>query len=341
MKIYTLEKKKYHLPSKLNNFQLKMYTHLINWKWSNLTLEPGFFKGIPFDAILPDGQREKLSTLYPPIKERFLDHQKKYPFKSHKFLAHMASSQAACANLFLPLLENPYIASEVLSIVKPDLKEIATDYLDNGFRIEFWDEPDNLLNDHTKVSGTDADIAIAYYDKEDNLCLWLIEHKLTEKEFTTCRGAKSKGFNFLIHSCKPSSAIVKNPNLCYYHSACKFNYWDITLSDISPFNKEKIEDFTQCPFIGGMNQLWRNQLLATGLEASNSPRWPFSKAYFSVAYHPGNYFIEPSIKKFKKLIDPSDRFFAFTSDKLINRAKEIDGPKLYKWLKWYQELYYL
>jgi hypothetical protein len=50
-----------------------------------------------------------------------------------------------------------------------------------------------VLNDHTNVSGTDADIAIAYYDNLGNLNLWMIEHKLTEVEFTTCGGFKSRG----------------------------------------------------------------------------------------------------------------------------------------------------
>jgi len=58
--------------------------------------------------------------------------------------------------------------------------------------LSFWDEPDNLLNDHNKASGTEADIAIVHYDRKGNPSWWLIEHKLTEKEFTTFGGFKSK-----------------------------------------------------------------------------------------------------------------------------------------------------
>jgi len=340
MKIYEIDGKRYQLSTELNDFQLKMYVHLINWKWTHLTREPGFFKGVPYDALLPDEIKSQFFPMYRPIKEKFLNHQQKFPFKLHKFLGHsMASSQAACANLFLPILKDPNLATMILSKVKTDLKNIAANYLDTGFRIEFWDEPDNFLEDHTKVSGTDADIAIAYYDHQDNLNLWLIEHKLTETEFTTCGGSKSKG-RAPSHKCSPASAILDNRDLCYYHSGCNFRYWDITLGDASPFNANRIREYNKCPFMGGMNQLWRNQLLATSLESSTSPRWPYKKVYFSVVYHPGNNSLKPSISEYQKLIGFNDRFFAFSSDKLLNQAKEISEPALSEWLHWYQELYY-
>jgi len=339
MKNFEIDGKKYRLPDKLSNFQFQMYIHLINWKWAHLTQEPGFFKDAPYDALLPNNSIVQHDPLYGPIKERFLVHQQKFPFKPHKFLGHMASSQAACINLFLPLLENPLTTAEVLSVVKEDLKEIATDHLDKGYRIEFWDEPDNVLNDHTKVAGTDADIAIAYYDHQDNLNLWLIEHKLTEAEFTTCGGFKSKG-RTSSHACAPASAIMDNNDLCYYHSACHFRYWYITLQNPTLFISDHLREYAECPFKGGMNQLWRNQLLAISLEKSTSPKWPYKKVYFSVVHHPNNEALQPSIYEFQKLIGFSDRFFTFTSDKLINRAKELNDPAISEWVRWYQELYY-
>jgi hypothetical protein len=339
MKIIEIDGRKYRLPNGLNDFQFQMYIHLINWKWAHLTQEPGYFNNAPYDALLPDELIAKHNPLYDPIKEKFLDHQRKFPFKSHEFFGHMASSQAACVNLFLPLFKEPLIAARVLGAVKEDLKEIATDYLDNGFRIEFWDEPDNVLNDHTKVAGTDADIAIAYHDHQGNLNLWMIEHKLTEAEFTTCGGYKSKGRTSK-HACAPASAILENTDLCYYHSACNFRYWDITLQETSPFKADLIREYVECPFKGGMNQLWRNQLLAISLEKSTSPKWPYKKVYFSVVHHPRNEALQPSISEYQKLIENNDRFFAFSSEKVINRAKEIYDPALSEWVHWYEELYY-
>ena len=193
MKVYTHNGSEYRLPNELNDFQLAMYTHMIDWKWAHLTREPGHYGGRPYDAILPEELKGQYHPIYPPVVERFLSHQCRFPFKTHTFIGHMASSQAACANLFLPLLQCPDAAAQVLRCVKPDLDRIATDQLDSGFRLEFWDEPYNTLRDHTPAAGTDADIAIAYYDQAGDLKLWLIEHKLTESEFTTCGGYRSRG----------------------------------------------------------------------------------------------------------------------------------------------------
>lgn len=83
--------------------------------------------------------------------------------------------------------------------VKKDITRIATEYLDNGFKFEFWGEETNspnhkgFLNDHSPVAGTDSDVAIAYYDKNGSLNLWLIEHKFTEPNFSNCNAAKSPG----------------------------------------------------------------------------------------------------------------------------------------------------
>jgi len=60
-----------------------------------------------------------------------------------------------------------------------------------------------------------------------------------------------------------------------------------------------------------MNQLWRNLLLATSLETSPSPEWPYKKVYFSVVYHPQNNALQPSINEFQKLIGYNERFLSF------------------------------
>ena len=164
----------------------------------------------------------------------------------------MASSQAACANLFLPILQDQLIATEVMRAVKPDFDRVAVDYLDQGYRVEFWDEPYNLLNDHTPAAGTDADFAIAYFDQDGALCLWMIEHKLTEKEFTICGGARSKGRSTQ-HSCQPASSVMHDNRLCYYHSGCGYRYWEITLQPDTPFDLARLRDYPVCPFRGGMN----------------------------------------------------------------------------------------
>jgi hypothetical protein len=243
----------YRLPGGLSDFQQKMYIHLIDWKWKHLTTEPGFYRGAPYDALLPDQVREQPLLLHPSIVDAFITHQKNFPFKQHKFINHMASSQAACANLFLPLLKYPVEAARVLRAVIPDLQAVAVDWLDNGYQLEFWDNPDNALNDHNPASGTDSDIAVAYYSKTGDLNLWLIEHKLTEQEFTTCGGYRSPHRNPDKHKCDSISDILENKRLCYYAGASGYRYWDITFANEYIFHKENLVKFTACPFQGGLN----------------------------------------------------------------------------------------
>ena len=263
MKIVTEDGQDYRLPGSLNAFQEELYLHLIRWKWEHITREPGISRGHEYDAILPDACAADQPHVYPPIKGALQSHLKKYPFRLHTYFNHMASSQAANANLFLPVLGSS-LASEVLAGIKPDLAKVATKHLDNGFRIEYWDEGSGNLGDKTEVSGTDSDIGIAYYNHDEELCLWLIEHKLTEAEFTECGGFKSKGRK-AGHDCSKSfDEIVEHKDTCYYHSARKFNYWNITEQNRDFFVNHA--DHDSCPFRRGMNQLWRNQILGLSIE---------------------------------------------------------------------------
>ena len=339
MRVRTIDNKAYRLPNELTDFQLELHVHLIDWKWHHLTRDAGEFRGRPYDALLPAEFVADHRALYPPIVARFVEHQEIFRFKSHKFLGHMVSSQAACANLFLPVLQQPDIAARILSSVKSDLKQIAVDRLDCGYRIEFWDEPDNMLGDHNRVTGTDSDIAIAYYDQSDDLNLWLIEHKLSENEFTTCGGYRSKG-RTKEHDWESMKRLITQPDLCYYQSACGYHYWDITLSNADAFPVGNLLQHADCPFKGGTNQLWRNYLLALAIENSQSPNWPYRRVCFSVVYHPKNQALEPTLASFQAIIGDHNRFSHFPSNALLEAAKAIDDPAIAEWVSWYEELYY-
>lgn len=335
----------YKLPSRLSNFQKDMYVHLINWKWKNITKEPGSYKRkdkkgnvltYEYDAILPESVHEMYPIIYPEIVLPLKLHKEKFDFKLHEHFNHMASSQAANVNLFLPILLNQK-ANEILKKLKPDFERLATDQLDHGFRIEFWDGNSNtdkgILGDHSAIAGTDSDIAIAYYNKENELCLWLIEHKLTEKEFTECGGAKSKGRK-PTHSCTKSfSEILKNKDLCYYHSGSKYEYWNITEANQSFFINHSKND--SCPFKGGMNQLWRNQLLGFALEKAGM----YKDVYFSVVKHPENKSLDDTINQYKDLTNNNHKFSVFDSKMVIDIVAKIDDKDLEKWVEWYIGLY--
>lgn len=343
MKVKTINGLSYKLPGSLSKFQEDLYVHLINWKWKHITKAEGIYKYkgqlIPYDAILPKSVQGDFPLIFPSILSDLKAHQQKdqFPFKLHLHFNHIASSQAANVNLFLPILLSPK-ANEILQLLKPDFKSLAKNKLYNGFRIEYWDgnsnEEKGILGDHNARSGTDSDIGIAYYNKEDELCLWLIEHKLTEKEFTTCGGFKSDNRDKAKHLCEKSFAdIIAHKEYCYYHDVRKFNYWNITDTNQSFFANHHLHE--SCPFKDGMNQLWRNQLLGLALE--NGP--DFKQVYFSVVHHPGNTDLDKSIDEYRQLTNNNPKFSAFTSKTVIDAASQINDTDIKNWIEWYKDLY--
>lgn len=337
----------YLLPENLNDYQFKLYVHLINWKWSHITRDVGYYnyKGleIPYDAILPKKflQQEQLPHIYEPILDFLKAHRIRNPFRIHKHFYHIASSQAANINLFLPVLHAPQV-NDILGCIKKDFKSLAEDQLDKGYCIEYWggnyggyDSTCGLLGDKAAQSGTDSDVAIAYRNHDDELCLWLIEHKLTEAEFTTCGGFKSKGRQSCHDCTQKFDEILAYKNTCYYHDIRKFHYWDITETNRAFFVGHA--SHAQCPFQGGMNQLWRNQLLALAIE--QDPHSPFKHVCFSVVRHPRNRALDKTLDQYESLINSNPKFFTFTSADVIDAASRHTDPQLQPWIDWYQDLY--
>lgn len=350
MKILFRNGREYRLPNELNDFQLDMYIHLINWKWGHITKDPGVHKHkekfIQYDAILPEiiTSEEQIPHIYPPIRRHLAAHRKRNTFRIHPHFYHMSSSQAANINLFLPILHHP-LASDILRDLHTDFASLATDQLDGGYCLEFWGGnfgPDKsnkgILGDKSPRAGTDADIAIAYRNHQGELCLWLIEHKLTEKEFTSCGGFKSKGrTDKQRHDCTRNfSQLLTYKNTCYYHEKCGYKYLEITDRHRHFFvNHQK---FLQCPFQGGMNQLWRNQLLALAIEEHGVP---YRHAHFSVVRHPRNTALDPSISSFKELIGNNPKFSVINSNQLVDTAERQADNQLREWCEWYRDLYML
>jgi len=343
MTIEEINGKAYKLPGSLNKFQKQMYVHLIDYKWEHITTDVGLYKykgkDIEYDAILPKPTPNKYPLMYLSILTDLKQHLIKYPFKLHIHFNHMASSQAANVNLFLPILLSSK-ANEILRLLKPDFKELAVNELYKGFRIEYWDGNSNkvkgLLKDHSALSGTDSDIAIAYYNQKDELCLWLIEHKLTEKEFTVCGGFKSKARDKSKHFCEKSfSELLLNKDDCFHHSFRGREYWNLSESNKSFFVNHSKHD--SCPFKGGMNQLWRNQLLGFAIEQDE--KQPYKEVSFSVVHHPNNTALNNSMEQYKDLTGNNPKFFAFTSKQVIDSASKVKDTELKEWIGWYKELY--
>lgn len=346
MKIQSIHGKDYRLPGNLNSFQEDLYVHLINWKWRHITTEEGRFGAVAYDAILPDryAHAEAMPHLHSSVLSHLAAHRKRNPFRIHPHFYHMASSQAANINLFLPVLHHAGV-SDILGRIKPDFASLATDQLDHGYCLEFWgsnfrsDAADRgPLGDKSGSHGTDSDLAIAYRNHEGALCLWLIEHKLTEKEFTPCSGPRSKDRDHARHHCTNSFAeILRDKQACFHHDFNKRKYWSITERNRDLFVHHA--NHAQCPFQGGMNQLWRNLLLALALEQDNEQ--PYAHATFSVVKHAANPHLDESLDAFKALIANSSKFSVFNSDDLLQAAEAMQDGALSNWARWYRDLYML
>ena len=101
------------------DFQQKVYSYLIKYKKESLNInDKGISaRGVEHDCLLPKPYSEaKIPImLYDGIKETVKDIQaSKFAYKPHLAASvHVASSQTACINLFVPILESEY-ADQIL-----------------------------------------------------------------------------------------------------------------------------------------------------------------------------------------------------------------------------------
>lgn len=332
-------------------FEARIKKSLKDYKNEKITKKIGEFRKKPNDMVLPEEFDESHcdtpAMLYSGIIDEWKEIQKSdFKYKPHIYsFKHIASSQTACVNLFIPILTNAN-ADEILrksGIAPKDFDRIARrNSRYEGFHFEFG--VGDLLEDNSGVI-TDADVSIAYLNKNGEKCLWLIEHKLTEKDFTHCGGYKSNStvmkdnLEYKENCTQCSMAeILANPDLCYYHAVSKYKYWEI-MNEYGgkEFFSGKYDD-DGCPFRLGMNQLWRNQLLALALENKPNP-YGYKHVCFSVVKHPDNPSLDKSIEKYKKLTNNSPKFSVFTSLDLIRAAQDFVDLK--DWISWYKRVYHI
>ena len=311
----------------MSTFKEKMYKHL----------KKQF--GTGESVYLSDSK----DLFYIGIRDRLFELQKKHGFDFHRFvkMPHVASSQAACFNLFLPIMESK-CAVEVLKTVKPDIKSIDKSHIKEGFTFEYWrdnprpnDGSKGLLNDHSKTAGTDADFALSYIDNENKHCLWLVEHKLTEIEFTRCNAVHNGKHKELSEICSHYTAqhLMKKHEDCYYCHTRHYNYWQLTQKYIKAFpNLDNLKK--GCPFKDGMCQLWRNILLVKAAQEE----YHYDKVYFSVVKPLDNTALDESLEQFKSIVDPK-LFSVFHPTPLIDAAISCSDTALRNWGKWYSDTY--
>ncbi len=146
-----------------------MKSHLGSYKKTYLGItESGKWRGREYDHILPPS--DIALNILQPIQRNFADYQASHPnLKLHTYFAHLNSSQAACINLFLPLLGTKLATMPSNhSLLGFDAKTIETyefEYVPNG------------------AEGTNFDFWARMESSEEIFC----EFKLTEVEFARAK----------------------------------------------------------------------------------------------------------------------------------------------------------
>jgi len=204
------------------------------------------------------------TEIYEATKNRFDQHK---AGDLHRALTNTAASQPYCFNLIIHLQSNQLLANKLFSSLLG--KEVNISHLEpeftpnkcnniNGFE-RLKDESIEKLGPNSKI-GTDADIAVFYTYENSKKGILLIEFKFIEAEFSVCTSYKNK--QDIRHTCSSENfykEFVETRNkLCGYN---QYLNWQLTETS-KVIDGIKIKSLSSCPFSFGLNQLWRNMLLA-------------------------------------------------------------------------------
>ncbi len=215
--------------------------------------------------------------LYDLTEERFNQHK---AGDRNRILTNTASSQAYCFNLFLYLNENKELANGLFSelLGKPvTIEHIELEFTPNHLQADSFgesatsngsliNEQDESIGDQSTYGGTDADVAVFYRYEGTKKGILLIEFKFIEVEFSVCGSYKNKKearvlcdtsdfYRVLVERQQTDS---RHRSLCGY---TRYQNWQLTTQS-AMLNLELVKQSSACPFRFGLNQLWRNMLLA-------------------------------------------------------------------------------
>jgi hypothetical protein len=261
-----------------NDWQKKVYLHMANFLQRKGVLKFGTTsKGNIYKHWLTE-EDAHVNFITPEIHKGTLarfDNHKAGDIK--RILTNTAASQPFCFNLIVFLQQHLALADKLFSKLLD--KEVKIVHLEPEFTpnkcnsiIGFTRTTDESIGDQSNKLGTDSDIAVFYTYGENRKGVLLIEFKFIEPNFSVCTSYKGSTKNETPQSIKRKEdrrAIcnannfyeemveAKNP-LCGYN---KYFNWDLT-SKSKVIDAEKVKSMVTCPFRYGLNQLWRNMILA-------------------------------------------------------------------------------
>jgi len=252
----------------------------------------------------------------------------------------LLSSQILCVNLFFPLRQYLDVIQSFLSSHFSNVERV----IDIDFEYVGPCEKDYFNEGGGRGQNrTSSDIAIIWEDKSGNKNMLLLEFKFSEPDFGEC----SKQGNPNRRRCQSARRVIEAPNEDCWRAIRKRTYWDIILSNDSPFRREALTAERYCPFRYDFYQLMRNQLLAHCIETD--PQADFSRVDFGVIYHADNEvllkmsmpFREESnpLKAWPTLLRAPSKFHVFTIQELISTIDKELPESLFSWRGYLNQKY--
>lgn len=265
--------------------------------------------------------------------------------KEHRWARALTSSQCFAVNLFAPLVESRELAYRTYRALYPDHPLEATDRVD--VMLEFTpDGAREWLGERGQPTQVDACFVVSRANQPIGYSL--VEVKLTEQEFGSCRGAKvdqSPRGNPSPERCRDIEKVLLEPRKqCWLAESEGRNYWDLLLSHPDYFDQRALKEFPVCPFSGGFYQLMRNSVLALCLVQRGGALW----ADAGVCIHPSNQGVRGWNDGDGKAVDIVVEFNRFAQGQPI---RQIDpsglverisacAPELNGWYLWMKARYF-
>lgn len=258
-----------------NPWQKKVYRKMASFLEANSEIK--FFgqsaNGNKYKHLLTVAQSQFnfiTEEIHTATKERFSKHK---AGNLHRILTNTAASQPYCFNLIIYLQQNSSLADKLFSNLLE--KQVRVHHLEPEFTPNFCDNiigfertgDESIGDQNLKIgSGTDSDIAVFYTYDKDKKGLLLIEFKFIEAEFSVCSSYAGKkqvksicdSGNYFVDMIENKKTDKANKILCGYN---RYFNWQLTAKS-KVIDGEKVKSMSACPFRFGLNQLWRNMILA-------------------------------------------------------------------------------
>jgi len=276
--------------NKGNEWEKKVYHHMAEFLKQKGVIKFGTTHGgNQYRHLLTeeDGHLNFINyDIYKATTERFNDHK---AGDRLRIFTNTAASQTFCFNLIIYLQQNLTLTNKLFSELLG--KPVKVIHLEPEFTPNYCDTvvgfprtSEESIGDQGNNHGTDSDIAV-FYTYEDGLKgILLIEFKFIEPEFSVCSSySNKKDVRSICDSSNYYTELITkkktNESGNFYCGYNRYSNWPLT-SKSNVIDIKKVQSSQACPFRFGLNQLWRNMILAEQVSISRKCNefgfWVFS-----------------------------------------------------------------